>query len=153
MTTTNAVRNLADRHIQMAQAARQIADLLGQFPELEKELALALNRPADIHSGEHPEDVKNGKPNAGLFTGPTTHMNRVIRFFMTTGNQLTSTPDLSKHTGLEMQSLSNVLWSSAGGRVFEKHAHPSNKRLKMWRMKPALIEAAEQPDETEGMDG
>lgn len=130
---------LAERREKAAEAARLISEMLAEFPELEADLRKLFSHGEPAAS---PKARTDARPKVKTFVSKSTHggasdvsnFDRVADFFLTTGNKLIATPEISGAAGIPALVVNNVLWSARGKRLFERHAHPSNKKVKMWKL-------------------
>jgi hypothetical protein len=135
---------LASRQESLAKAARKIADLLEEFPELEsglQELFTKHENSREIAKKPFvrkylPPDVSNGDDRHGEDKTPTTNLEKLATFFAAHGNKPIATPEISAASGMNSIVVSNVLWSNRGKKTFEKHDHETNKKIKVWRLRP-----------------
>lgn len=134
----SAVKMLCARHEMYADSLRQIAEILEKCPGLENELAGLLSDGADGHA---------------VYSDPgESNISRLISFFLSTGNKLIATPDISGASGIPSPAVNNVLWGARGKRLFERHAHPTNKKVKLWKLTEGAF-ASRMPDNRMPVNG
>lgn len=77
-----------------------------------------------------------GRPGGGARGEPRVEENPTIQrirlFLESRGNQFTPTPTIVAETGLSRGAVGGALYSSG---LFERRDHPSNRKVKLWRLK------------------
>lgn len=113
-------------------AAKQIRQLLSEFPELAEELRLALA------CSDSPVTRPARATGTRLTPVPATHasgtyFDRIKDFFEGHQNEWASAPRIGEITGISRGGVAHVLWRTHRDH-FEQQPHAIHKKLKLWRL-------------------
>ncbi len=120
-TPTSALDAMIARYERRLETVRRIRDLVADDPGLVADLIASLSAKG------------NGQVLKSRRSEPT-HFESIKQYFEGRANRWVDAPTIMRATGLKRGAIGHVLYKTHR-ECFEQKAHPSNGKLKLWRLK------------------